>query len=242
MRHPLWLSTRTIALFFLLFCNALWSAEFNFDEGDFDFELEEESSADLFVPDPLEAINRPLFKFNLWTLKLTRPLAKTYRLVPSPIRQGIDHFFTNLGQPLSIVNEFLQGKLEPASQRVGDFLVNSTIGLGGVLRVRSESSGAEDFGQTLGFYGVHPGWYVQLPFMGPKSIRDLFSMPFDAALMGERFTFPHSPDARQGLWSLKMLETFDESERRLSMLGDSIDPYLFVRDAYWQGREAAVQR
>ena len=232
------------SLFFVIFfsvVNSLLSAEMNFEESDFDFEIEEESSADLFVPDPLEAINRPLFRFNLWTLKLTRPVAKAYRLVPSPIRSGVDNFFTNLGQPLSMVNEFMQGKLKPASQRCGDFIVNSTIGLGGLLRVRSESSGREDFGQTLGFYGVHPGWYIQLPFMGPNSIRDLFSMPLNGAFMGERFIFPHSPDARLGVWSLRMLETFDESERRLAMLGDSIDPYLFVRDAYWQGRESAVQ-
>jgi phospholipid-binding lipoprotein MlaA len=216
-------------------------AEMSFDESDFDFEMEEEIGSELFVPDPLEMINRPIFKFNLWTLKLTRPVAKTYRLVPSPIRRGVDNFFINLGQPLSLVNEFLQGKLDSAAQRCGDFVVNSTVGLGGLLRVRSESKGREDFGQTLGFYGLHPGWYLQLPFMGPTSVRDVFSMPLNGTLLGERYLFPHSAEARLGVWSLRMLEVIDESERRLSLLGDSIDPYLFVRDAYWQGRESAIQ-
>jgi phospholipid-binding lipoprotein MlaA len=213
-----------------------------FDESDFDFDFDEEDEVALNVPDPLEGINRPLFAFNHWILKAVRPVVRVYRRVPEAKRQGAKNFFENLSSPLSLVNDVLQGKFSQATQRTGDFIVNSIVGLGGIYNIRSKVKTTEDFGQTLGHYGIKPGPYLQLPFLGPNALRDTLTLPFNWMLDGDNFLFPKSFTGSLATSLTETMGRLDDIEAQSSHLKDALDPYLMVRDAYWQIRETQVQQ
>ncbi len=147
--------------------------------------------------DPLEPLNRAVFAFNdTLDSALFKPVAQGYEaVVPSLVRAGVDNFFSNLGGLWTTLNLLLQGKPQAAMESGWRFLANATFGLGGLLDVASEMNierRSEDFGQTLGWWGVPPGPYLVLPFLGPSTLRDTaaltadFSAPSTALLLRER--------------------------------------------------------
>ena len=132
--------------------------------------------------DPWESWNRGVYRVNdKLDRAFAKPVAKTYvRFVPKPIRTGITNFFDNLGTPTVMLNDALQGKLLAAGNDLGRFLLNTTVGIGGVLDPATSAGLAknnEDFGQTLGVWGVHPGPFVELPVLGPSDLRDAPARP-----------------------------------------------------------------
>ena len=193
------------------------------------------------VNDPLEKVNRTFFNINEKVDEVAlKPIALTYSKTPDPIKNGITNFFRNLKEIDNTLNQVLQGKLKYAVNDLSRFLINSTLGIGGFLDPAS-SMGLErhdeDFGQTLGLWGVSPGPYLMVPFLGPSSTRDLLSRPISSFL---EVTF-HMDDSNVRL-SLSALDAIETRERLLeveSLL--SGDKYNFVRDSYSQSREYEIK-
>lgn len=193
--------------------------------------------------DPIEGFNRGVFKFNdALDRHALRPVAVAYRdHTPSWLQKGVGNFFTNLFYPSTIANQILQGKFKEGGQDVARFLINTTLGWGGIFDV---ATGAklpmhdEDSGQTLGRWGVPPGPYLMLPLLGPATLRDAparyaddFAQPFRWYDAGNERWFSlalYLVDKRAGLLQLDRL------------VNEAYDPYAFVRDAYLQRRQYAV--
>lgn len=192
--------------------------------------------------DPLETLNRGMFTFNE-TLDgvVFRPLATAYEAVlPQFMRTGVNNFFSNLFYPTVIINQALQGKFVLALQDTTRFIANSTFGVGGLFDVATSDglyANHEDFGQTLGVWGLKTGPYLVLPLWGPSNLRD------GPALVADYYTNPltHLRNERMAwqLGSLALVEKRAELFRAERLV--SGDKYLFVRDAYLQRREYLVK-
>jgi phospholipid-binding lipoprotein MlaA len=189
--------------------------------------------------DPWESWNRGVYRVNdKLDRAVVKPVARTYvRVVPQPIRTGVNNFFANLNTPTVMINDALQGKLLAAANDLGRFLLNSTVGLGGILDPATPAGLArneEDFGQTLGHWGVHSGPFVELPILGPSDLRDAPAKVVDTYTNPRQYIrndwikyglyLPYFIDTRAGLLSL------DETLKHV------YDPYAFIRDAYLQRR------
>jgi phospholipid-binding lipoprotein MlaA len=195
------------------------------------------------VYDPWEPYNRQMFKFNMAIDRgVLRPLARTYRdTVPATARTGVSNFLDNLEQPLSSVNALLQGKPKQAGSDMARFVINLTLGLGGVLDPASAlglGQGDEDFGQTLGKWGVGPGPYLVLPFMPARSLRDWGGEVLDQR--GEPSSYIEDDVARIGAKGLDLLEARYRVLDLDEALDSAYDQYAFVRDAWTQRREYKV--
>src|ERR1700676_903323 len=135
--------------------------------------------------DPWESWNRGVYKFNDKVDRaIAKPVTKAYvRVVPQPVRTGVSNFFANLNTTTVMINDALQGKFLAAGNDLGRFLLNSTVGVGGILDPATPAGldkNDEDFGQTLGHWGVHAGPFVELPLLGPSDLRDAPSKVVDA--------------------------------------------------------------
>jgi phospholipid-binding lipoprotein MlaA len=195
-------------------------------------------------PDPIEGFNRGVYKFNdALDRHALRPVAVAYRdHTPRLVQTGVRNFFTNLFYPTTIANQLLQGKLKAGAQDVGRFMLNTTLGWGGIFDV---ASGAklpvhdEDFGQTLGKWGVPPGPYLMLPLLGPATLRDTPSR------IADDFTQPFRwYNADNERWFSLAVYYVDKRASLLPLdrvVREAYDPYAFVRDAYLQRREYAVR-
>lgn len=194
--------------------------------------------------DPWEGFNRGMYKFND-TLDRTalKPAAKGYRAItPNWFRAGVGNFFANITYPTTIVNEFLQGKALLGVKDTGRFLLNTTVGIGGLFDVATPvglQANDEDFGQTLAVWGVGSGPYLTLPLFGPSSLRDAPSRVFDY------FTQPliYADIPWEAEWGAQALSTVHSRAELLSLeatLDRTFDPYVFVRDAWLQQREFSI--
>ena len=193
------------------------------------------------INDPFEELNRTSFQINETVDSvILKPIAVTYSKAPTPMKYGITNFFRNLKEVDNTVNQLLQGKPKLALNDVSRFVINSTIGLGGLIDVASNMGlerHDEDFGQTLGVWGIPSGPYLMIPMLGPSSTRDLLSRPISSFLGG---TF-HMDDNNVRI-SLTALDAIETRERLLdveSLL--SGDKYDFVRDSYSQSREYEIK-
>src|SRR5271170_4734625 len=135
--------------------------------------------------DPWESWNRGVYKVNdKLDRAIAKPVARAYlHVVPSPIRTGVSNFFDNLTTPTVMINDALQGKFLAAGNDLGRFLFNSTVGLGGLLDPATAAGldkNDEDFGQTLGKWGVHSGPFLEIPLLGPSDVRDAPARVVDA--------------------------------------------------------------
>ncbi len=193
--------------------------------------------------DPWERMNRTTYKFNdKFDKAIARPVAHTYvRITPQIVRTGVSNFMDNLTYPITIVNGLLQAKFAQAGQDTGRFLLNSTMGIGGLLDPASAAGldkHAEDFGLTLGHWGLHPGPYLVIPFLGPSDVRD------GVGRVGDYFTTPtHYIQNNAASWSLWFVEVLDLRTRLLStdaLIDASFDPYAFTRNAYLARRHYLV--
>ena len=192
--------------------------------------------------DPWEGFNRSIFTFNDGLDRyLLKPVAQGYRLItPGFVDDGITNFFDNLKEPLVIVNDVLQGKFFQAGQDTLRFIVNSTIGVYGLFDVASKISMPahdEDFGQTLGYWGVPSGPYVMLPFLGPTTVRDGLTIPADGYLNLIREFHPEADRSAMAITDIidgrADLIPFEQA-----LTGDR---YIYIREAYLQTREYDVQ-
>lgn len=199
--------------------------------------------------DPLEGINRGIYKFNDVTDKaVIKPVATAYKAVaPTPVRVGINNFFNNLGMVTTVLNDLLQFKLAYAFTDAGRFVINSTFGLAGFIDVAGMDKierRKEDFGQTLGYWGVDSGAYLVLPFLGPSSVRDATGLVVDTAT-SDPITYTHNIGQIRLHNQLRAAQFIDKRTELLiaSDLVDeaSLDPYAFMRDAYLQRRANLVQ-
>ena len=193
--------------------------------------------------DPWESWNRGVYRVNdKLDRAVAKPLARTYvRVLPQPIRTGVRNFFDNLGTTTVMINDALQGKFRASANDLGRFLLNSTLGLGGILDPATPAGldkNNEDFGQTLGHWGVHAGPFLELPFLGPSDLRD------GPARLVDAYTNPHQYIRNTGVkWGLYGVHLVDERASLLSLddtLTHVYDPYAFIRDAYLQRRAYLV--
>jgi phospholipid-binding lipoprotein MlaA len=193
--------------------------------------------------DPLESLNRGVYKFNdTLDRAIARPIAKAYvRWVPEPIRIGVGNFFANLETPSIMVNDALQGKFRASANDFGRFAINTTVGIGGILDPATSAGLArnnEDFGQTLGAWGVHPGPFLEIPLLGPSDLRDAPARVVDSYLNPRQYI--KNNWIRYGL----LVPDFVDRRAELLPLDDTLrrafDPYAFVRDAYLQRRAYLV--
>ncbi|MEM6627079.1 MAG: VacJ family lipoprotein [Pseudomonadota bacterium] len=199
--------------------------------------------------DPFEGFNRTMYGFNDELDKaVLEPVAKGYRAVTNkPIRKGVRNFLGNLREPVTFVNNVLQGDLVSAGDTTGRFLINSTVGLVGILDVannfESLEGPREDFGQTLGVWGVEGGPYLVLPFLGSTNPRDLLGTGADIAFDPLTWTEFEGDDAFMvgravvGAISARegAIETID------NLRSTQADPYTAVRRIYGQTRAAAIR-
>jgi len=193
--------------------------------------------------DPFEGFNRASYKFNdALDRAVLKPTAKGYKAVaPQFVETGVSNFFSNLGQPTVIVNDLLQAKFVPALSDTGRFLMNTTLGIGGLFDPATKigfDKNDEDFGQTLGKWGTPSGPYLMVPFFGPTTVRDGFGSGVDV------FTSPNHYVERDAIrYSLDGLNLIESRARRLDLdqtLQQTFDQYGFIRNAYLQQREYQV--
>jgi len=192
--------------------------------------------------DPWEVVNRPIFKFNdtLDTYAL-KPLAKGYQAVtPQFLEDGIHNIFRNLGDVTNLANDVLQLKPHAAGVDTARLIVNTTFGLGGFFDVGTKMGlqrNDEDFGQTLGYWGLPSGPYVVIPLLGPSTVRDGLAKYPDTYTKPYRY-IDHVP-TRNSIFALDVIDT------RASLLpAEKLvqgDKYIFIRNAYLQNREFKVK-
>lgn len=195
--------------------------------------------------DPFEAWNRKVFAFNdALDEAILKPVATVYAAaLPSPVRQGVANFYGNLGDAWSSVNNLLQGKPLIAVAEAFRFGVNTVFGFAGVLDLASEMGYErhyEDFGQTLGVWGMSPGAYLVWPLIGPSTVRDSLALPLNywASPMN---IFPLDFAGQFGVWSLQLVNTRAGLLSAGRILDDiALDKYSFVRDAYLQRRRSLI--
>jgi phospholipid-binding lipoprotein MlaA len=187
--------------------------------------------------DPLQRINRPLYDFNFDVLDayILRPAAVGYVAVtPTPVRKGIVNFTENINAPVDVINAGLQGKPGNAGISLARFLVNSTVGIFGLFDVAS-SLGLqvvdEDFGQTLGVWGIGDGAYLMIPGLGPTTTRNLTGDVVDNFIIPE---VALSTPQTLFVFVLKAVEARANLMAQEGLLNDSLDPYLFIKDIYFQ--------
>lgn len=194
--------------------------------------------------DPLEDYNRAIFFLNSGLdMILFEPLATGWDFfVPDPVQDSLSNFFTNLMFPVYFVNNLLQGEPGYAFDELGRFIINSTVGGAGFTDIAAKwgiEPHREDFGQTLGVWGVDPGPFFMLPVLGPTNFRDGFGFVVDGfAAPQNYFLDPAILGAASGVnfineksRNLKLIEAFKES---------ALDPYVALRDAYFQKRQDDV--
>ena len=211
-----------------------------------EFESEFEEKA-VTVADPLSFWNRAMFHFNdklyFWFLK---PVAKGYRaVIPGVVRTGVRNFFSNIFTPIRLTSCVLQGKVKAGGTELTRFVVNSTIGIAGVMDPAKKylklDITDEDLGQTLGAYGIGNGFYLVWPFLGPSTLRDSVGM------VGDRFlnpiTYVKPVEASVAIWSYdKINETSMHIGDYESIKDAAIEPYEAFRDAYIQYRNNKVKK
>jgi phospholipid-binding lipoprotein MlaA len=194
--------------------------------------------------DPLEGFNRASYKFNdALDRALLKPAAKGYKAVtPDFVETGVTNFFSNLAQPTVIINDLLQGKFKAGLNDTGRFLLNSTVGIGGLFDPASPAGldrNDEDFGQTLGKWGVPSGAYLMVPFFGPSTVRDGFGSAVGV------YTDPVHYVERDAIrYGLQGVDLIDSRARRLPLedtLNQAFDKYTFIKNAFLQQREYAVK-
>ncbi|MGD2126844.1 MAG: VacJ family lipoprotein, partial [Desulfobacteraceae bacterium] len=198
------------------------------------------------IADPLEPINRVFFEFNdklyFWFLK---PVATGYKVVvPEPARVSVRNFFQNLSFPVHFLNCLLQGKVEGAFMEMGRFLLNTAVGAAGLIDVATKSGMfkkyEEDLGQTFGFHGLGPGLYINWPVFGPSSLRDTIGM------VGDGFLEPlNYVDQAKYRAAIRGFQVINQTSLTIGDYEDlkraALDPYIALRDAYYQNRKSKIK-
>jgi phospholipid-binding lipoprotein MlaA len=218
---------------------------------DFEDEFQEESKT---LIDPLSGYNRFMTPFNDIVITYAlNPVSEVYGyVVPQPLRIGISNALKNLQFPVRFANNLLQGKFRNSAEEFSRFVFNSTLGLGGLIDVSTNElhilAHKEDFGQTLGYYGIGSGFHVVLPFLGPSNVRDIVGTSIDAYASPlvnvrglEKYKIPNDFTQSTAIVAGHLI---NRNSLRLgqyeSLKKDAIDLYPFLRDIYEQKRDAEI--
>jgi phospholipid-binding lipoprotein MlaA len=193
--------------------------------------------------DRFERFNRSMYKFNTALDRaVLRPVARTYvKVTPSPVRTALKNVLSNMAYATTVFNDFLQGKFNDGASDAARLVVNTTIGVGGLFDPASRMGmdrHEQDFGETLGHWGVHSGPYLMLPLIGPSTVRDSIGLLPDEYTNARAYI--KDPFAR---WGLYVADKVDERSRLLdtdALIDSAFDPYAFVRDAWLQRREYLI--
>ena len=197
--------------------------------------------------DRWEATNRKIYKFNKGVDRYAlKPAATVYRtVIPKPGRQAVTNAYNNYGEPLTFVNDLLQGKIKKAFRSLDRFLLNTTLGVGGIVDVATDMGRPEepeDFGQTFAQWGIKSGPYLMLPFLGPSTLRDAFGTGFDffaqPADYGRNAIFHPTLLWKAGQITTRFvnLRARIEDQGGDALLASSLDEYTLVKSAYLQNR------
>ena len=219
----------------------------NYDPGDYGEDTQEVNQDTFKIADPFEPFNRAMFQFNdtlyFWVLK---PVARGYKkILPESARIVVANFFSNVAFPIRFVNCMLQANFKGAASELGRFTLNTLVGFGGFFDPASEKEinlvkCEEDFGQTLGAYGIGQGFYINWPIFGPSSPRDTIGMVADGFLNPFIYIDPWYTSA-----GTKTVDTINDTSFRIgnyeSLKEAAIDPYVAMRDGYVQYRYKEVQ-
>lgn len=196
--------------------------------------------------DPIENLNRAIFNFNdVLDKSVFKPVAKGYQvIVPEPLDRGITNFFGNLNDFVTTINDLLQFKFRQGGSDAVRVLVNSTLGIFGLFDVATGmgfDKHDEDFGQTLGYWGIGNGPYLMLPVLGPSTLRDTTGLLVDVSLFDPVYQIDHVPTRNS-------LIVVDAIDRRADLLGVSkvleraaLDKYDFIKESYLQKRSNEVK-
>jgi phospholipid-binding lipoprotein MlaA len=196
--------------------------------------------------DPLEGFNRSMYGFNQFMDRAVfDPIGKVYKTaVPQPLDRGVTNFFANLGEIAVFANSALQFKFRQAGGTAARFLMNSILGIGGLWDVATMKGLAaydEDFGQTLGHWGIGPGPYLIAPFFGPTTLRDAVGFGVDSAFLNP-VSYVETDAYRAGLMSLNYIDYKADRKSARSLIGEaSVDEYEFLKNAYLERREGQVR-
>ncbi len=210
--------------------------------GEFDADIEEAT-----VADPLEKMNRGIFWFNdkvyFYVLK---PVARAVRVVPEPVRSSLGNAFHNLAAPIRFANATFQLKFRDAGSELSRFVINSTIGILGLFDPAGHYFGLkskdEDFGQTLGHYGVGQGAYIVLPFLGPSSLRDAAGTFTDVFFDPVYYTTDKQTQDIVAVRATEAVNTVSlDKDTYEAIKREAMDPYIVIRSAYAQHRAGKVQ-
>jgi len=217
---------------------------------DFDNEFEESDA----VFDPLNGYNRMMTNFNdSFYINILQPVSKTYAdIVHEDIRTGVSNVYDNLLFPIRFINNVLQLKFVNASEELGRFVINSTFGLLGIMDVAQKfelKAHKEDFGQTLGFYGVGSGFHIVIPFLGPSNLRDVlgstsdsFINPLTTSIVYEPYQIPNNTLQTVGYKSHEIVNTVSFHPENYEILKrNAVDLYPFLRDIYEQRRKKLIE-
>ncbi|WP_421854847.1 MlaA family lipoprotein [Novosphingobium sp.] len=200
--------------------------------------------------DSLEGFNRVMFgTWQVLDKAAYRPAAMAYKhVVPRPLRSGIRHILSNLTEPLVFLNFILQAKPRSASKTLARFVINSTVGVGGAFDVAGQRKinlphRDNGFGTTLALYGVGPGPYIFLPFVGPSNLRDLLGGASEGLVIPLTVGKPFNSLAYQiGTGAVSGLDRRAESDQELrALLSGSVDPYATLRSAWQQNRVGQIE-
>lgn len=195
--------------------------------------------------DPWEPFNRRVHRFNTAIDRtVARPVAKAYvAVVPAPARARIGNIFDNLGQPATAVNALLQGRVGHSMQALGRFVLNSTVGIAGLFDPASRlhlQSRDEDFGQTLARWGWRRSRYIELPFFGPGTLRDVVGMLGDSPL--QPLAYVEDDAVRYGIEALGLVDGRARALAFDAIRQEAEDEYLLIRDTWTQRRNFQISQ
>ena len=201
------------------------------------------------IADPIEPVNRAFFYFNdklyFWVLK---PVATGYKvIVPEDGRVGVRNFFSNFTTPIRLVNCLLQARFKGAGNETLRFVINTTFGLGGVLDTAKKEFKIEkqeaDFGQTLGVWGMGPAFYINWPILGPSTLRETVGYVGDTLLDVRTYLPSEFLIVNASAWVLdKVNETSLTLGEYETLKKAALDPYIAVREAYYQYRQNKIKK
>jgi phospholipid-binding lipoprotein MlaA len=193
--------------------------------------------------DPWERMNRTTFKVNTaLDHAIARPVARGYqKVVPSPVRTSVSNFMDNLFYPVTMANDLLQGKFKGFGQDTSRFLLNTTVGLGGLFDPATKvglQKNEEDLGQTFGVWGIKPGPYFVIPILGPSDVRDGIGKVGDGFM--SPLSYVKNNYIRYGVYGVYIVDVRYRLLPQDHLLDESYDPYSFLRNAYLQRRQYQV--
>ncbi len=258
---------RFLLLFFLIFAGVQASSQIkntsqynkqantinNIDMTGFNNEFEESDKQNKEEIDPLSGYNKIMTNFNdFFYINILEPTAKAYKVVlPKPIRKGVSNIFDNLMYPMRLLNNLLQLKFKNSYLETQRFLLNSTIGLAGFIDVANDNfhikQHQEDFGQTLGYYGVKSGFYIVWPILGPSNLRDSIGLVTDGIInpmtyMGNRGY--NLLDSSAESFGVTIGHAINYSSLHVGeyekLKKDAIDLYPFLKNIYEQRRKEQI--